>query len=460
MLNVSHMQDQEAAELEALAAQVVERARRGGADVAEASARRGFELSVRVRLGQPELVEEAGHRGISLRVLRDQRVALSATSDVTPSGLDRLVNDALELLDLSEADRFAGPLDPSELCQPPHPELDLYDPEVGTMDADLALSLALSAERAALGYDPRLTLSEGATFSRSTGIGAVVLSSGFSGVQRGSYASLSVAPVVEDEGGKKRRGHYWTAHRHRSGLEDPQAVGEEAARRTLRKLAARKVPTAEAAIVFDPDVARSLVGTFASCILGGAVWRKSTYLLDREGSAVASPLVTMVDDPLILRAPGSRAYDGEGMRSRRNVVVDAGQLKTFLLDGYSARKLGRTSTASAARSGGSVGPSTSNFILLGGTTPVNELIASTQSGLYVTDLMGFGFNAMTGDFSRGASGFWIENGELSFPVSEVTISSNLDTMLKNIDAVADDLVLKTSTASPTLRVSSMTISGS
>jgi PmbA protein len=284
------------------------------------------------------------------------------------------------------------------------------------------------------------------------------LSSGFSGVQSGSYASLSVAPVAEDEGGKKRRGHYWTAARHRDALESAEAVGLEAARRTLRKLGPRKVATCEAPIIFDPDVARSLLGSFAGCILGGAVWRKSTYLAEREGTQVAHSAVTIVDDPLIPRAPGSRAFDGEGLRSRRNVVVDEGILQTFLLDGYSARKLGRTSTASAARSGG-VAPSTSNFLLQAGSLRPEELLAQTPTGLYVTELMGFGFNAITGDFSRGAAGFWIENGTLAFPVSEVTISSNLDTMLKGIDAIGNDLVLRTSTAAPTLRVAQMTISG-
>jgi PmbA protein len=291
-------------------------------------------------------------------------------------------------------------------------------------------------------------------------MGALVLSSGFEGVQRGSYASLSVVPVASDEGGKKRRGYYWTGSRHASLLEDAASVGQEAARRTLAKLGAKKVATTEAPIVFDPDVARSLLGSFAGCIMGGAIWRKSSYLLDREGTTVASPLVSITDDPLIPRGPGSRAYDGEGLLSRRNVVVDAGTLRTFLLDSYSARKLGRKSTASAGRGGGSIGPSTSNFVLAAGSTPPEAILSSTARGLYVTELMGFGFNPVTGDFSRGASGFWIEDGKLTFPVSEVTISSTLDAMLKGIDAVGNDLDLRTSTAAPTLRVDRMTISGS
>lgn len=447
-------------ELLELARSMVERARAAGADVAEASARGGFELSVRVRLGEPELVEEAGHHSVSLRVIREHRVAVTATSDLSEAGLARCVADALELSELSEADPFAGPADPSELAKPPFADLDTFDPAVGAIDAAEALRRATLAERAALGQDARIGLSEGATFARSEGLSALVLSSGFEATQRSSYASLSVAPVAEDEGGKKRRGHYWTGARHAALLEDPESVGREAARRTLDKLGARKIATTEAPVVFDPDVARGLVGSFAGCIVGGSIWRKASYLMEREGTVVASPLVSIVDDPLIPRAPGSRPFDGEGLASRRNQVVEAGVLKTFLCDWYSARKLGRRSTASAGRSGGSVGPTTTNFILAAGTTAPEAIVSSTLRGLYVTELMGFGFNPVTGDFSRGASGFWIENGQRAFPVSEITISSTLDAMLKDIDAIGTDLVLKTSTAAPTLRVSSMTISGS
>ena len=442
-----------------LATDLVERARKLGADVAEASARTGWELSAKVRLGKVELVEEAGHHGVSLRVIRGGRVATTSTSDLTPRGIDRCVADALELCALSEPDPFAGPAPVELLCTPPHPELELLDPTIDAIDADQAIAQARIAEQAAFDADPRIKLSEGATFSRTSGASALVFSSGFQGAVRGSYAALSVAPVVEDEGGKKRRGHYYSASRQHRDLEAAEFIGQEAARRTLRKLGAQKIDTTEAPVVFDPDVARSLVGSFAGCITGGALWRKSSYLLEREGTDVASPLVTIIDDPLIPRGPGSRPFDGEGLRSRINVVVGHGKLKGFLLDWYSARKLGRESTASAGRSGGSIGASTSNFILQAGTTPAADIVKSTPRGLYVTELMGFGFNPITGDFSRGAAGFWIENGELAFPVSEITISSTLDAMLKAIDAVGDDLELKTSTASPTLRVSGMTISG-
>ncbi|MBZ0115729.1 MAG: TldD/PmbA family protein, partial [Sandaracinaceae bacterium] len=234
----------------------------------------------------------------------------------------------------------------------------------------------------------------------------------------------------------------------------------EAARRTVAKLGARKLETQELPVVFDPEVGRSILGLLAGCVNGGAIWRRSSYLLDREGTQVASDLVSIVDDPLIPRAPGSRPFDGEGLLSRRNVLVEKGILQTYLIDAYSARKLGRESTASASRgSSGGVSPSTTNLVLQPGTVSPEALLASTGRGLYVTEMMGFGFNAVTGDFSRGAAGFWIESGELAFPVSEVTISLNLDEILKRIDAIADDLDLRTSIATPTFRVSAMILAG-
>jgi PmbA protein len=444
-----------------LADRVVERARKAGADVAEASAREGSHLSVKVRLGEPELVEEAGSRSLGLRVMVGQQVAVTYTSDLSPSGCDRLVEDALELAKLSQPDPFAGPPDASLLSrEEEHVDLDTFDPEVDRIDAAVALRLAIAAEKAARGADPRITNSEGATFGRATGASALVTSGGFRGRSRGSYVSLVVQPVADDEDGKKRSGHHWSAKRHLAELDRAEEVGVEAARRTLAKLGARKIDTQELPVVFDPDAARSILGLLASCVVGGSIWRRSSYLLDRLGTEVASDLVTIVDDPLIRRAPGSRPYDGEGLLSRQNVLVDRGTLRTYLLDSYSGRKLGMESTASASRgSSGGVGVSTTNLILKPGELTKDALLASTERALYVTDMMGFGFNAVTGDFSRGASGFLIENGERVHPVSEVTISLNLDEILRRIDAVADDLDLRSSTASPTFRVSRMTIAG-
>lgn len=445
-----------------LAGSVVEEARKKGADVAEAIARSGSELSTKIRMGEPELVEEAGHRSIGMRVIKQKRVALTSTSDLTPEGLARFVSDALELADISQEDPFAGPADPELIASPGSwPDLDLFDPAGGEVNAAQALEWAKRGEQAARDFDPRITNSDGADFSRTAGCFALVLSGGFKGGYAGSYTQLVVSPVADDEGGKKRRGYHYSAKRWLNELDTPENIGREAAKRTLRKLGARKVPTCEAPVIFDPDEARAILGLMAGCTLGSAIWRKGSYLVGRENTQVASERVTIVDDPHILRGPGSKPFDGEGLPTRRNVVVEQGILKTFLCDSYSGRKLGRPSTASASRgSGGGVGPSTSNFLLLPGQESPEDILKSTKSGLYVTEMMGFGFNAVTGDFSRGASGFWIENGELAFPVSEVTISLNIDELWKRIDAVGNDLDQRSSIASPTLRVSSMVIAGS
>jgi PmbA protein len=435
---------------------------RGGSGLmAECVLRSGAELSAKVRKGEPELVEEAGTRSAGLRVIKDKRVASTSTSDLTEAGIDRFVSDAIELVSLSQEDPFAGPADPKLLCDPSRgPSLDLYDPAGGAVDAARAIALAREGETAAFAFDPRITNSEGATFGRTAGGSAIVLSSGFRASSKGSYQSLNVVPVAADEGGKNRRGYHWTARRHLAELDPPAEVGREAARRTLRKLGARTVPSSEVPVVFDPDAARSILGMLAGCVIGSAIWRKSSYLVGREGTRVASDLVTVVDDPLIPRAPGSRPWDGEGLASRKNLVVEKGTLRMFLCDSYSARKLGRESTASAARGGGAgVGPSTSNFVLQPGTDSNEAIVKATPRGLYVTEMMGFGFNAVTGDFSRGAAGFWIESGELAYPVSEVTISLNVDDLWQRIDAVGSDLDLRTATAAPTIRVAKMTVAG-
>ncbi|MFK7990062.1 MAG: TldD/PmbA family protein [Sandaracinaceae bacterium] len=448
-------------ELLSLGQQVVDGARRAGADIAEAVVSEGSHLSTKVRLGAPELVEEAGSRGVGVRVMVGQQVAVSYTSDLTDAGMARLVEDAVELARLSQPDEFAGPPDASLLSRAEdHAELNLYDEGLHQVDGAIALGHAIAAETAAREHDSRITNSEGATFTRASGAKALVTSGGFSGVTRGTYASLSVQPVADDEDGKKRSGGYWSARRHLDALKPDAEVGAEAARRTLAKLGAKKIDSQQCAVVFDPDVGRSILGLLAGCLNGGAIWRRSSYLLDREGDRVASELVTIVDDPLIPGAPGSRPFDGEGLLSRKTTVVEKGVLKTYLMDSYAARKLEKESTASASRGGsGGVGASTTNFLLQPGEQSAEDLLGSTKSGLYVTEMMGFGFNAVTGDFSRGASGFWIENGEKTYPVSEITISLNLDEILKRIDAVASDLDMRTSIAAPTFRVSSMTVAG-
>ncbi|MBA3503796.1 MAG: TldD/PmbA family protein [Deltaproteobacteria bacterium] len=442
----------------------VELAKKAGADDAEVLVRDGSELTAKVRLGEPELVQEAGSRALGLRVLRGGKRAVTYTSDLRREALEALCAETVTLADYAEPDEYAMPPDPSLLAKDV-PELDLYDPSVAEVDAAWALKEAINGEAAARGHDKRVTNSEGATWSRVLGATAFATSGGFVGGYRGSYASLVVEPLCDDttdpENPKKRTGYWWTASRFMKDLELAEAVGIEAARRTVATLGSRKVETQECAIVFDPEVARSIVGTIFSVANGSSFWRKSSYLVGKEGQLIASPLVTITDDPLIPRAPGSKPFDGDGLPTRRNTVVTAGVLNPVLCDVYSARKLGRASTGSAGRGiGGNPGPTTTNLVMQAGTMKRDELLKSTGRGLYVTSLMGFGFNPVTGDFSRGAQGFWIEGGELTFPVSEITIAANFDEILKRIDAVADDLQLRSSTAAPTFRVSHMTLAGS
>jgi PmbA protein len=455
--------DRELGELLELGDRIVRLAReRGGPGaIVECVVRSGAELSAKVRMGEPELVEEAGTRSAGLRLIQDKRVASTSTSDLTDGGIDRFVADAIELAELSQADPFAGPADPKLIGDPSSaPDLELYDPAGGAVGAAQAIAAAKEGEAAAFAFDPRITNSEGATFGRAAGGSAIVLSSGFRAAHASSYSSLSVVPVAADKGGKNRRGYHWTARRFLAELDPSAEVGREAARRTLRKLGARTVPTCEVPVVFDPDAARSILGLLGGAVMGSAIWRKASYLMGRVGTQVASDMVSVVDDPLIPRAPGSRPYDGEGLLSRRNPVVEKGKLLTYLCDSYSARKLGLETTASAARGGGAgVGPSTSNFVLAPGQDSNAAIVKGTARGLYVTEMMGFGYNAVTGDFSRGAAGFWIEAGELTYPVSEVTISLNVDELWKRVDAVGSDLDMRTATASPTIRVGKMTVAG-
>ncbi|HEX5060663.1 MAG TPA: TldD/PmbA family protein [Kofleriaceae bacterium] len=445
------------------AALAVEIAKKAGADHAEVLVRDGSELTAKVRLGEPELVQEAGSRALGLRVLKGAKRAVTYTSDLRRESLEALCKETVALAELAEADEYALPPDPALLAKE-IPELDLYDPAVADVDAAWALREAKNGEAAARRHDARVTNSEGATWSRVLGATAFATSGGFVGGYRGSYASLVVEPLCDDttdpENPKKRNGFWWTASRFLDQLQVAEAVGIEAARRTVATLGSRKVETQECPIVFDPEVARSIVGTIFSVANGSSFWRKSSYLLGKEGEVVASPLVTIVDDPLIKRAPGSRPFDGDGLPTRKNNVIAKGVLGPVLCDVYSGRKLGRASTASAGRGiGGNPGPTTSNLIMEAGSVSREELLKQTTRGLYVTSLMGFGFNPVTGDFSRGAQGFWIEGGELTFPVSEVTIAANFDQILKRIDLVANDLELRSSTAAPTFRVSHMTLAG-
>jgi PmbA protein len=449
-------------DLEAVAIRALEHLRARGVEHAEVSVGQGERLETSVRQGKVELVKEAKSRGLGVRVVHHERVATSSTTDLGPEAVERFLDRLIEMAELSEADPLALPPDPAELLigrRAKFPELDLWDSKTARIKADKGLQLALAGEKAAFAFDKRITSSEGASFSRSASHGVLATSGGFVGRSAGTHGSLVVQVVADDEGGKKRNGYHWTAARYFEDLLSPREVGREAAHRAVRSLGSIKLETGVYPIVFDREAARAIVGLVASCVMGDAVYREQSYLGRRLGTVVASANVTIVDDPLLVRGPGSRGYDGEGRAVRRNVVLDRGELKSFLLDTYSARKLKLQSTGSAGGGGGVPHATTSNFYMKAGRSKPAALLRGVERGLYVTSMMGFGFDPVTGNFSRGAAGFLIENGELTVPVSEVTISRNLDDLLKGIELVADDLDHRTAMASPSFRVDQMTVSG-
>jgi PmbA protein len=442
-----------------LAARAVELARRAGADDAEALVRDGAALSVKVRMGDPELVSEAQSRALGLRVLHGGRAAATYTSDLGEAALARFVEETVGLARIAEPDDANALPDREELCAEV-PELDLFDERLLGIDAGTALGWAKLGEDAAFAEGPHVHGSEGATFTRQAGVSAFATSRGFAAGWRATFATFHVAPVCEEEGGKKRAAIWWTAARFLEDLQPWEQVGREAGRRAEASIGARRVATCQVPVVFDPDAGRQLVAAFAS-LVDGAAWRKrASYLVGREGDRCASPLVTFVDDALVRRGPGSRPFDGDGLRSRATVVVEDGVLREVLCDVYSARKLGRRSTASASRGiGGASSPGTTNFLMRPGTTPASELVAGVERGFLCTDLMGFGFNPVTGSFSRGASGFWIENGERAFPVTGVTVAASFDELWQSVDAVGDTVDARAAIACPMFRVARMTVAG-
>ena len=320
--------------------------------------------------------------------------------------------------------------------------------------------MATACEAAAFATDPRITNSDGASLSTRIGHFALVNSLGFEGAYPATTISLVVEAIADDADGKKRNGYWYSAERSLHRLLDPGEIGRIAARRTLDQLGARKVPTCQVPVVFEPMMAVSLMGDLVGCATGSALYRGATFLANRTGEVIGTPLVTITDDPLLPGRFGSRPFDGEGVTTRRNAIFSAGAFNGFLFDCYTARRTGNQTTGSAQRGIESTpSPGPSNLVFEPGDTPPEEIIAGVANGLYLTTLMGSGFNPATGDYSRGAGGFWIESGRIAFPVTEVNISGRMDTMLAGIDAVGADLSWFGSNAAPTLRIRELTVSG-
>lgn len=437
---------------------VLAHATRAGAAGADAVMVESSAFAAGIRLGEIEKLTDARERRLGLRVFAGASVAIAATADLSPAGLEHFAADTVGLARVTAPDPRAGLPEASALATDA-PDLDLYDPAADAPNPDHALAQARAAEGAALAVDPRLSNSEGAEFSQDASTIAYASTLGFAGSYRRSSFHLGVEPVASHDGAMQR--DFWYARsRHLARLEDPVAIGQRAAARTLRRLGARRVKTQEAPVVFESTVAVSLLGHLAGAVTGQSLYRGTSFLLGRLGDTIAAPCMTVVDDGRIPRGHGSRPFDAEGLPTRRTVVVERGTLTSYLLDTYSAKRLSLASTGNAARAiGDAPSASPTNFYLEAGSHSPEEIIASIDRGLLVTELIGFGVNSVTGDYSRGAAGLWIEHGEIVHPVEEITIAGNLLDMFRDVEMVGNDLEFRGAMAAPTVKIGHMTIAG-
>lgn len=433
-------------------------ARQQGATAADVVLVEGDSLEVGVRLGEIEKLKRARARHLGLRVFVGERSAVTSSSDFAPDALLKLAADSCALARVLAPDPFGGLPDPADLATDV-PDLQLCDPAVAEVSTEQAIAWAQSAEAAALAVDARITNSEGAECATSTDRIFYASSLGFAGGYDKSSLSLSVVPVAAKDGAMQR--DYWySVQRRVDKLESPERIGAIAAERALRRLGARKVATCEVPVVFEPELARSLLGHLASAASGYSLYKGASFLIGRLGERIAPQSVTIVDDGRVIGGLGSKPFDGEGLATRRTVVVEEGVLRSYLFDCYSARKLNGRSTGNAGRSvGSSPGVAPTNLVLQAGAVSPRDIIGSIRNGLYVTELIGMGVNPVTGDYSRGAVGLWIENGELAYPVEEITIAGNLLQMYERIEAVGNDLDLRHAVAAPTLMIGKMTVAG-
>ncbi len=434
------------------------RAKRLGASAADILFAEGEAFTASVRLGRTEKIKDAREKVVGMRIFAGRRQAMSATSDLAEASLDGLVEDTLAMARVTADDPDAG-LPEREEFRLDLPDLGLWEPEPVGLTLDRRIDLARETEAAALSSDARLTNSDGADFGSSSSRMLFANSHGFRGEYAGATYGLSVAPIAA-ENGSMQRDHWYSVKRRFSLLDSPESIGKEAARRTLRRLGARRVGTQRVPVVFDPEVSAGLIGHVAGAASGYAIYKGASFLVDRLGEAIAAPGVTIVDDGTIPAGLGSKPFDGEGLPTRRTVVVENGVLKSYLLDTYSARKLSLGSTGNATR-GPADAPTVSptNFYLEAGTASPEEIVREIPDGFYVTELIGFGVNLVNGDYSRGAVGLWISGGEIAFPVEEVTIAGNLREMLGSITRIGNDLVFRGRIAAPTIRIDGLTVAG-
>lgn len=453
------LEPQTETDLKQLAQDIVRRAISGGATAAECVIREGDEFSTLVRLGQVETLKESGSKSIGVRVFNGKRAASTHSSDFTRAGLDRMLSSALELSKITSEDPFAGIPDSGQLGSISG-DLDLYSSDVYSLPGQERIAYARRAEKAALDSDPRIKNSEGGSFDAATGHKILANSHGFVGEYQRSYCSVAAVPIAQEDNGAMQRDYWFSVSRNLAKLESPEEVGKIAAQRALRRLGARKVKTQEVPVIFDPLVATSILGHIFEGVNGDSVYRGASFLAGKLGQKIAAPDITVIDDGTMIGGFGTSPFDGEGIPTRRTVVIENGILKSYLLNTYTAKKLGLKTTGNASRGlAGTPGIGPGNYFLQPGARTPQQLIDDVKEGLYVTEFLGMGVNLVTGDYSRGASGLWITGGELTFPVEEITVAGNLKDMFLNISEVANDLEFRGAVASPTIRIDGLTVGG-
>lgn len=433
---------------------LVIRARKAGADAADAVLTHGISVGIAQRLGQLEKLERSEGQDLGLRVFIGRQQAIVSSNDFSSRAMEELVARAVAMAKLAPEDPFCGIADPEQLARD-FPDLDTVDPiEPSTETLIARAAEAEEAMRAITG----VTNSEGADAGWGSAESMLVTSAGFARTNRGTWHSLS-AVALAGEGTGMERDYDWTSAVHAEDLEAPALIGRRAGERAVRRLNPRKLETCKVPVFFDRRIAARLIGAMLGAISGPSIARGTSFLKDKLGQEIFNPAVTILEDPFRKRGSRSAASDAEGLPRRARALVDKGVLTTWLLDLRSARQLGMAPTGHASRgTGGPPGPAASNVALQPGETPLADLLKAQPAALLVTDLMGHGVNGVTGDYSLGAAGFWVENGEITGPVSEITIAGNLKDMYRTLTP-ADDLILKTGMDSPTVRIEGMTIAG-
>ena len=433
--------------LQQIAEDVIRRCRAKGASEADVAASIDEGLGVNVRLGEVETVERTRDRGVSVTVYFGKRKGSASTADLDPKSIEQTIEHACAIAKHTEEDPANGLPDPALLARE-IPDLDLWHPWPVT--AEEAIRLGIEIEDAGRAFDPRIGNSEGASVQAGASMTAYANSLGFSGTERGTRHSLSCALIAEDDAGMQR--DYWYDSVRAVGDFAPAAeIGRKAAQRTVARLGARKLSTRECPVLFVPETARSVIGHFLSAVSGGALYRRASFLVDHVGKRVFPEGFRIVERPHIPRGHGSTAFDSEGVATRDSDLVTDGVLARYILGSYSARKLGLQSTGNA---GG-----VHNIVVEPGESDFSALLARMGRGLVVTELMGQGVSLVTGDYSRGASGFWVEDGEIAYPVEEITIASNLRDVFQRIEAVGSDVDRRSHILTGSLLVGRMTVAG-